>query len=101
MNKCFFLLMSAFLPSVGLHAQTTIVTLSDKQLKEVSIQSWRSSFRPAKELPDVHRGFLNTGKRSEVLTLDNMPANLTEKTVRQVFAKIPGAFSYDMDGSGN
>lgn len=100
MNKCFFLLMSALLPSVGLHAQT-IDTLSDKQLKEISIQSWRRSFRPAKELPDVHRGFLNAGKRSEVLTLDNMPANLTEKTVRQVFAKIPGAFSYDMDGSGN
>lgn len=30
-----------------------------------------------------------------------MAANLAEKTGRQIFAKIPGAFIYDMDGSGN
>jgi Fe(3+) dicitrate transport protein len=36
-----------------------------------------------------------------VLTIKNLDANIAEKTARQVFAKVPGVFVYDMDGTGN
>ena len=41
------------------------------------------------------------GRKTEVIQVKNMPANLSEKTGRQIFAQIPGAYNYDMDGSGN
>lgn len=33
--------------------------------------------------------------------MGGLNANVTEKTGRQIFAKVPGVFVYDMDGSGN
>lgn len=50
---------------------------------------------------DAIAGVRATGAKSEVLHLPKMDANLSEKTARQVFARIPGVFVYDMDGSGN
>lgn len=42
-----------------------------------------------------------SGKKVEVVDLGLVNANIAEKNVRQIFAKVPGAFGYDMDGSGN
>ncbi len=33
--------------------------------------------------------------------MDGVNGNIAEKTGRQIFAKIPGVFVHDMDGSGN
>ena len=52
-------------------------------------------------LPDEENGFLNSGKKTEVITVSATNANIAIKTGRQLFAKIPGVFVYDMDGSGN
>jgi len=52
-------------------------------------------------LPEEQSGFLNSGKKTEVITISGTNANITIKTGRQLFAKIPGVFVYDMDGSGN
>ena len=53
-------------------------------------------------LPDISsNNFLVVGAKSEVIEVKNMHANLAEKTGRQMFAKVPGVFVYDMDGSGN
>jgi Fe(3+) dicitrate transport protein len=41
------------------------------------------------------------GKKNEVIDIKNIDANITDKTGRQVFAKVPGVFVYDMDGTGN
>ncbi|GAB4054454.1 TonB-dependent receptor [Spirosoma litoris] len=41
------------------------------------------------------------GKRSEVIRLSEIDANVAEKNPRQIFARIPGVFVYDMDGTGN
>lgn len=54
-----------------------------------------------RQLGDVHQTYLIGGRKNEVISLENLPANLAEKTGRQIFARIPGAFVYDMDGSGN
>lgn len=45
--------------------------------------------------------YIFEGKKSETLMLENIPLNSAEKTGRNLFGRIPGAFIYDMDGSGN
>jgi Fe(3+) dicitrate transport protein len=52
-------------------------------------------------LPDVHNTYILAGKKSETIQMAGVNGNIAEKTGRQIFAKIPGVFVYDMDGSGN
>ena len=54
-----------------------------------------------KPLPAVKGTYLFSGKKTEQLFLAYTPADVSNKTGRQVFAKIPGVMVYDMDGSGN
>jgi Fe(3+) dicitrate transport protein len=68
------------------------------QLKEIIIQSWQK--RDITRIGDENP-FLSLGKKNEVIQLSGINTNITLKTGRQVFAKIPGVFIYDMDGSGN
>lgn len=53
------------------------------------------------KLPNISGTYLFSGKKTESINLNQTPANLADKIGRQVFAKIPGVFVYDMDGSGN
>ena len=39
-----------------------------------------------------------SGKKNEVIAIMSMDANITEKTGRQLFAKVPGVFVYDFEG---
>src|SRR5262245_52015204 len=75
-------------------------SLMTRRLDEVIIKSDRMPGSVGR-LPDVDRAYLWSGKKSEVIQVANMDANITEKTGRQIFAKVPGVFVYDMDGSGN
>lgn len=79
--------------------QTQKDTTKTKVLKEVIIKAWQR--RDITRLPEEQNGFLNSGKKNEVITLSGTNANIAIKTGRQLFAKIPGVFVYDMDGSGN
>lgn len=54
-----------------------------------------------RQLPAIQGTFNFSGKKTEVIELAQLPADITNKTGRQVFAKIPGVFVYDMDGAGN
>lgn len=69
------------------------------ELKEVIIKAWQR--RDISRMPEEQHNFLNSGKKNEVVTLSGTNANIAIKTARQIFAKIPGVFVYDMDGSGN
>lgn len=100
MKKLPILALSLSILPNGLLAQT-IDTLKDQQIKTITVKSWQTPFRIADQIPEVHRTYLLAGKKTELISIDATPANVVEKTVRQVFAKIPGAFAYDMDGSGN
>ncbi len=51
--------------------------------------------------PDLPGTMVLAGTKSTIVELADLPANLAEKTGRQVFSRVPGAFVYDMDGSGN
>lgn len=80
-------------------AQNIKDTVKSKQLQEVMIRSWMRM--DINRLPEEENGFLNSGKKSELITLNATNANIALKTGRQLFAKVPGVFVYDMDGSGN
>ena len=54
-----------------------------------------------KQLPAEQGTYIFSGKKTEVINLTDIAADISNKTGRQVFAKIPGVFVYDMDGSGN
>lgn len=83
-----------------LHAQTTDST-AEKTLKQVTITGYNQPLQAVRQLEGVHQTYIASGKKSEVITVQDLPANVAEKTGRQIFAKVPGAFVYDMDGSGN
>lgn len=51
-------------------------------------------------LPDVQGTALFAGKKSDVILLDQMDANVTTGNQRQVFAKIPGTQIWEHDSSG-
>lgn len=71
-----------------------------RHLQEVEIIGARERIQ-LERLPDVHGTYLTAGKKNEVIQLSGVNANIAERTPRQIFAKIPGIFVYDMDGSGN
>jgi Fe(3+) dicitrate transport protein len=52
-------------------------------------------------LPDIQGTEIYAGKKSEVIEVAGLDANLAEKNPRQIFSKVPGVFVYDMDGAGN
>lgn len=80
---------------LGQAGQDTIKKIS---LEAVKISAPRSSIS---RLPQASEGFIWAGKKNEVISLQNTDANIAEKTPRQIFAKVPGVFVYDMDGTGN
>lgn len=69
-----------------------------KTLDSVTIIALKQAVKP---LPPIQGVYNFGGKKSEVLSMAQIPADITNKTGRQVFAKVPGIFVYDMDGAGN
>ena len=52
-------------------------------------------------LPDIVGVEIFSGKKNEVISVSDLDANLAQKNPREIFAKVPGVFVYDMDGTGN
>jgi Fe(3+) dicitrate transport protein len=75
------------------------VRVETKELKEIIIQSQRMI--DVQRLPKIQGTRLWSGKKNEVINLQTLDVNVAEKTPRQIFAKVPGVFVYDMDGTGN
>ncbi len=71
-----------------------------KLLDSVTLRSYLYQNR-IKQQAAVEGTYIFSGKKTEVISLAALPADITNKTGRQVFAKIPGVFVYDMDGAGN
>ncbi len=71
-----------------------------KLLDSVTLRSFLYQ-NNVRSLPAVQGTYVFAGKKTESINLSQIPADVTNKTGRQVFAKIPGIFVYDMDGSGN
>lgn len=75
-------------------------TAHQKMLDSITINAVLNQ-QLIKPLPPVSGMFIFSGKKTEVIDLSQTPADVTSKIARQVFAKIPGVFVYDMDGAGN
>jgi Fe(3+) dicitrate transport protein len=50
-------------------------------------------------LSDVKGTYINSGKKNEVISITRSDVCVAEKSARQLFAKVPGVFVYDMEGS--
>ncbi len=75
-------------------------TLLSKKMDSVTVIAYLHSLQK-NFLPEVAGTYIFSGKKSEYISLRNLPADLSNKIGRQVFAKVPGVFVYDMDGAGN
>lgn len=74
-------------------------SVHSKELKEVIIKAWQHN--DISRLPEVQNNIITTGKKNELISLAGINADISLKTGRQLFSKVPGVFVYDMDGSGN
>lgn len=100
--KKIILLLFSNVYSLFLFAQINNDTTSiNRQLQDVTVKGYKTTIQEVKELQAVQQLYINAGKKNISINIADLPANLSEKTGRQIFAKIPGAFVYDMDGSGN
>lgn len=98
MGRVYWIVLVVLLSAISLDAQ--VDTLKSIDLQNIVVKGYRFN-EVTSRLPDVHETYIIGGRKSVVLPVTDLPANLAEKTGRQIFAKIPGAFIYDMDGSGN
>ena len=88
------------LPNFYLFGQNKIDTSRVYQLPELTITG-RYQRNQIGNLQPILGTYIFDGKKSEVIDLKSIDANITDKTGRQIFAKVPGVFVYDMDGTGN
>ena len=79
--------------------QPVVDSLPGRVLDPVWVEGHRQTVTDA--LPDRRGTYLFAGKRSEVIPVTKLDLNVAQKSARQVFARIPGLFVYDMDGTGN
>ncbi len=94
--KRFLIVPPLLLLSASIFAQS----LDTIKLEEVVIKELYA--KPTiKRLDSIQGTYIYAGKKSEVINLAGLDANVAEKTARLIFAKVPGVFVYDMDGSGN
>ncbi|MDR6843449.1 TonB-dependent receptor domain-containing protein [Flavobacterium granuli] len=75
-------------------------TITVNQLSTVTIDALLPR-NTITRLDPVVGTYIFSGKKNEVISLTQIDANITDKTGRQIFAKVPGVFVYDMDGTGN
>lgn len=98
MNKVLVLLFLFFSLNVFANKNSIVDTVPIKLLQGVLVHS---IMYKKYELPEINGTYLNTGKKNELIQFENIDADFSSKNGRQVFAKIPGVFVYDMDGTGN
>lgn len=75
-------------------------TLKKVMLDGITIEATRTEL-DIKRLPGIQDNFIYSGKKNEWIDLNRKDFSVSEKYGRQIFAKIPGVFVYDMDGTGN
>jgi Fe(3+) dicitrate transport protein len=95
-----FRFIIGFLLPLSLFAQQKTDSVKVVNLQEVQVKEQQFKFN-IQSLPATKGTFLYGGKKTEMINVQGIDANIAEKTPRQIFAKVPGIFVYDMDGSGN
>ncbi|MFV5700313.1 TonB-dependent receptor family protein [Flavobacterium sp. XS2P12] len=86
--------------TIPLLAQSTTDTTKIHNLNTVKVEATRIN-QDILRLAPIQGTYIYSGKKNEVIDLTQKNIAQTEKYGRQIFAKIPGVFVYDMDGTGN
>ncbi len=90
--------------SVSLSSNTEEVnielTLLSKELDEVKVQAERERTFGMTRLRSVEGLNIFEAKKSEVIVLKDMTANLATNNARQIFSKVPGLNIWESDGGG-
>ena len=94
----FQLFIIAFALSNIVFGQSENDTIKVQNLEQVTVTEQRFDIG---KMPEIEGTYILSGKKTEVISLQDANANIAEKTARQIFAKIPSIFVYDMDGAGN
>ena len=98
--KHFFVFVLMVLVHLDSSAQKDSSKLNHQMLPEITVKSV-SHPKDLDQLEAIHGLYLCPGLKNEVICLSKKDVALTEKYARQIFAKVPGVFVYDMDGTGN
>jgi Fe(3+) dicitrate transport protein len=85
-------------PGATTEVEVTLTSMFELEELSVSAAVLPGSTTTA---PDVLHGLVLAGTSNTIIRLGGIAANLAEKSPRQLFARVPGVFAYDMDGSGN
>jgi len=75
---------------------TSHIHILDSVMVNASLQSGQRGF-----MAETEGTYLYSGKKSEIIPLAQASVDVANKISRQIFAKVPGVFVYDMDGAGN
>lgn len=70
------------------------------QLEEVTVEDEMIDNAGIRRLQAVEGANIYEAKKSEVILLDNITANLSTNNARQIFAKVPGLNIWESDGAG-
>lgn len=70
------------------------------QLNEVNIQTEKDRNSGITRLKGVDGTNINEGKKSEVVLLNDLTANLSTNNTRQIHAKVAGLNIWENDGAG-
>ena len=74
----------------GIASAQVTDSVRTERLDEVTIEG--EKLFTIERLPRIQGTYLWSGKKNEVINIQNMDANVTDKTPRQIFAKVPGVF---------
>jgi len=100
MNQTAILYFAFFFFVSSIFGQSKTDTLMMVELENITVQaiSQRNSIN---RLAPIEGTYIFDGKKNEVISLTQMDVNISDKSGRQIFSKVPGVFVYDMDGAGN
>lgn len=98
--KQYQLITISFFFTIPLFAQSPTDTTKIHNLNTVKVEA--GGINPdILRLAPIQGTYIYSGKKNEVIDMTQKNIALTEKYGRQIFAKVPGVFVYDMDGTGN
>jgi Fe(3+) dicitrate transport protein len=98
---------------VGLNVLEQATDITDKQLTSLTLTTTESvqelqeikvvaakGLRERESLPEIGQTAIYAGKKTEVINLNALDANLITNNSRQVFSKTPGVMVWESEGSG-
>lgn len=96
----FLLLLTGTGPAIAQSGPGKRDTIRFRMLDSVTILSILQQIT-TRPLPDVKGTYVFAGKKTEVISLDQLDVNRVDNNPRQLFSKVPGVFVYENDGTGN